>query len=69
MNLLVEKVKTEGQPFLAGDHTFWPRPDAKTLKERTFSGGKGVGVSVGLSLQYIGVDTRGRWELGITVIR
>jgi hypothetical protein len=23
MNLLVEKVKTEGQPFLAGDHTFW----------------------------------------------
>jgi|GEM_PF-5854207 len=49
MNLLVEKVKTEEQPFLAGDHTFWPRPDAKTLKERTFNGRKGVGVSVGQS--------------------
>ena len=36
MNLLVEKVKTEEQPFLAGDHTFWSRPDAKTLKEPEF---------------------------------
>jgi hypothetical protein len=46
MNLLVRKVTTEEQPFLAGDHTFWDRPDAKTLKERTFSGGKGVRASV-----------------------
>lgn len=65
MNLLVEKVKTEAQPFLAGDHTFWPRPDAKTLKERTFSGGKGVGVSVGQSYSTLAwiPEADGSWAL------
>jgi hypothetical protein len=65
MNLLVEKVKTEAQPFLAGDHTFWSRPDAKTLKERTFSGGKGVGVSVGQSYSTLAwiPEADGSWAL------
>ncbi|MDR9897074.1 transposase [Aetokthonos hydrillicola Thurmond2011] len=65
MNLLVTKVRTQEQPFLAGDHTFWPRPDAKTLKERTFSGGKGVSASVGQSYSTLAwiPEADGSWAL------
>ncbi|MDF5723238.1 MAG: hypothetical protein PUP91_22745 [Rhizonema sp. PD37] len=65
MNLLVRKVRTEDQPFLAGDQTFWARPDALTLKERTFSGGKGVGVSVGQSYSTLAwiPESNGSWAL------
>ncbi len=33
---LVARVAGEGQPILAGDQTLWPRPDAPTLRERTY---------------------------------
>jgi len=36
---LVGRVTGEGQPILAGDRTVWPRPDAPTLRERTYEGG------------------------------
>jgi hypothetical protein len=29
-------IETTEQPILAGDRTLWPRPDASTLRERTF---------------------------------
>lgn len=35
MRLYVAQIPTEEQPFLAGDHTPWPRPEAVTLKDRT----------------------------------
>ncbi|MBE8992297.1 transposase [Nostoc sp. LEGE 12450] len=65
MNLLVEEVKTEAQPFLAGDHTFWPRPDAKTLKERTFHWERGVGVGIGQSYSTLAwiPEADGSWAL------
>lgn len=36
MKGLADRVETAKQPILAGDRTVWPRPDAVTLKERTF---------------------------------
>ncbi|MCC5654926.1 transposase [Nostoc sp. XA013] len=65
LNLLIEEVKTEAQPFLAGDHTFWPRPDAKTLKERTFHGERGVGVGIGQSYSTLAwiPEADGSWAL------
>lgn len=65
MNLLVEQVKTQEQPFLAGDHSFWPRPDAKTLQERTFHGDRGVGVSIGQSYSTLAwiPEADGSWAL------
>ena len=65
MNLLVEEVKTEAQPFLAGDHSFWPRPDAKTLKERTFHGERGVRVGTGQSYSTLAwiPEADGSWAL------
>lgn len=36
MKGLAERVETPGQPILAGDRTVWSRPDAVTLRERTF---------------------------------
>lgn len=36
MKGLAERVETSEQPIMAGDKTLWPRPDAVTLKERTY---------------------------------
>jgi hypothetical protein len=36
MKGVVERVEVAEQPILAGDRTLWPRPEAVTLKERTF---------------------------------
>jgi hypothetical protein len=33
---MVEQIVTDKQPFLAEDNSFWARPEAKTLKDRTF---------------------------------
>ncbi|MDF5737803.1 MAG: hypothetical protein PUQ00_19650, partial [Nostoc sp. S13] len=49
MKLLVQEVATDEQPFLAGDHSFWARPEAKTLKERTFYGNRGGSIRIGQS--------------------
>lgn len=65
MKLLVKEVKTEEQPFLAGDHSFWPRPDAKTLKERTFHGDRGDHVGIGQSYSTLAwiPEADGSWAL------
>nr|WP_052304578.1 hypothetical protein [Nostoc punctiforme] len=49
MKLLVQEVATDEQPFLAGDHSFWARPEAKTLKERTFHGDSRRSIGIGQS--------------------
>jgi hypothetical protein len=49
LELVVSQISTEEQPVLAGDVTRWHRPAAKTLKDRTFSGGSGSGINVGHS--------------------
>lgn len=36
MRLYIEQIPTDKRIVLAGDHTAWSRPDAVTLKERTF---------------------------------
>lgn len=36
MKGLAERVETTKQPLLAGDRTLWPRPDAVTIRDRTF---------------------------------
>ena len=62
---LVEQVKGEGQPILAGDQTLWSRPDAPTLRERTLEGGKGQGSTAGhhySTLAWI-PEERGSWAL------
>jgi hypothetical protein len=35
MKLCLEQIPTEPRPLLAGDHTAWPRPEARTLRDRT----------------------------------
>lgn len=45
MKLYNQKIPKQGQIILGGDHTAWSRPDAPTLRERTYEhhpqGGKG----------------------------
>ncbi|MFN6460428.1 MAG: hypothetical protein RMZ41_001090 [Nostoc sp. DedVER02] len=36
MGLYSQKIPKQGRIILAGDHTVWSRPDAPTLKERTY---------------------------------
>ena len=70
MKLYLEQIPTERQPFLAGDHSTWPRPEAVTLKERTVEhhtnggfGGKPVTLGQGYStLAWIPEDS-GSWAL------
>ena len=70
MKLYLEQIPTERQPFLAGDHTTWPRPEAATLKDRTVEhhsnggfGGKPVTLGQGYStLAWIPEDA-GSWAL------
>ena len=47
MKLLVQEIATDEEPFLAGDHSFWSRPEARTLRERTFHGDRGGSISIG----------------------
>jgi hypothetical protein len=35
MQLYIEQISTETRPLLAGDHTAWSRPEARTLRDRT----------------------------------
>ncbi|BAT54044.1 hypothetical protein NOS3756_30090 [Nostoc sp. NIES-3756] len=49
MKLLVQEVAIDEQPFLAGDHNFWARPEAKTVKERTFHGDRARSIGIGQS--------------------
>jgi len=36
MKLYIKQIEQEEQIILAGDHTAWSRPNARTLKERTY---------------------------------
>jgi hypothetical protein len=63
--LLVQEIKTDEQPFLAGDNSFWGRPEAKTLKERTFHGERGGSIGIGQSYSTLAwiPETDGSWAL------
>lgn len=65
LKLLVQHIPTQQQPVLAGDVSRWHRPAAKTVKDRTFSGGGGSGITSGHSystLAWIPEDS-GSWAL------
>ncbi|OUL21088.1 hypothetical protein BV378_27945 [Nostoc sp. RF31YmG] len=49
MKLLVQEVATDAQPFLAGDHSFWSRLEARTIRERTFHGDTRGSISIAQS--------------------
>lgn len=63
--LLVQEISTEEQPMLVGDLSDWERPAARSLKDRSFSGGSGKAVTVGhrySTLAWV-PETRGSWAL------
>jgi hypothetical protein len=73
MQLYIAQLPQSRQLVLAGDHTAWSRPDAVTIKDRTYehqvqpmSGTKPVTVGQGYSTS--GLDSRRTGELGITFI-
>lgn len=65
MKLLIRQIPTEAQPLLAGDATRWHRPAAKTLKDRTLSGGVGSAITVGHSYSTLAwiPEASGSWAL------
>ena len=68
MKLYIQQIPSSERIILAGDHTSWSRPFAKTLKERTYEhspsqlGGRERDCRI--RLQYIGMDTRSTRKLG-----
>ncbi|QMS89796.1 hypothetical protein HUN01_20230 [Nostoc edaphicum CCNP1411] len=70
MKLYIKQQSVREQIVLAGDHTAWARPDARTLRERTFehqahpmSGAKPVTIGQGYSTIAIIPETEGSWAL------
>ncbi len=65
LKLLVSGVRSQQQPLLVGDASRWQRPGAKTLKDRTLSGGRGSGITVGHSYSTLAwiPEERGSWAL------
>ncbi|WP_242027309.1 transposase [Sphaerospermopsis sp. FACHB-1094] len=70
MKLYNQKIPKQGRIILGGDHTAWSRPDAPTLKERTYEhyaqGGKGghpVTPGYGYSTIAWIPETEGSWAL------
>ncbi|NEO34570.1 MAG: transposase, partial [Symploca sp. SIO3C6] len=65
MKQLTEQVPTEGPVLLSGDTTVWPRPDAVTLKERTFERSKGGQIELAQSYSTIAwiPEEEGSWAL------
>lgn len=65
MKLLVQEVKTDEQTFLAGDNSFWGRPEAKTLKEITFHGERDGSIGIGQSYSTLAwiPEADGSWAL------
>lgn len=70
MKLYIKQLSQTEQIVLAGDHTAWPRLDARTLKERTYehqaqpmSGAKPVTVGQGYSTIAMVPETEGSWGL------
>jgi len=68
MKLYIAQIPPSEPIVLAGDHTSWSRPFAKTLQERTYEhspsqlGGRPI--TLRIWLQYISMDTRSTGELG-----
>jgi hypothetical protein len=70
MQLYIAQLPRTGQMVLAGDHTAWSRPDAVTLKDRTYeyqaqpmSGAKPVTVGQGYSTIAWVPEAEGSWAL------
>ena len=70
MRLYLEQIPRDGPIVLAGDHTGWPRPEAKRLRERTYehqanSGGSLGPVSLGQGYSTLAwiPETEGSWAL------
>ncbi len=65
MKQLLAEVPCDEQPLLAGDTTVWPRPEAKTLKERTFHWGGSGSIGVGQSYSTLAwvPEAEGSWAL------
>ncbi|MCF2152022.1 transposase [Desmonostoc muscorum LEGE 12446] len=70
MQLYSKKIPKQGRIILAGDHTAWSRPDAGTLKERTYEhyttggrGGRPITVGYGYSTIAWIPETEGSWAL------
>jgi len=70
MRLYLEPIPNHGPNVLAGDHTGWPRPEAKRLRERTHehqaNGGGSLGpVSLGQGYSTLAwiPETEGSWAL------
>ena len=70
MQLYIEQMPTEGRPLLAGDHTTWPRAEARTLRDRTIehqptpiAGDKPIAVGHGFSTIAWIPEAQGSWAL------
>ncbi len=65
LKLLVKELPTAKQPVLAGDLSRWTRPAARTLKDRSFSGGEGSAITVGHSYSTLAwiPEASGSWAL------
>jgi hypothetical protein len=70
MRLYLEQIPRDGPIVLAGDHTGWPRPEAKRLRERTYehqadSGGSLGPVSLGQGYSTLAwiPESEGSWAL------
>ncbi len=64
--LLVSRISNQ-QPLLAGDATRWNRPAAKTIKDRTSSGGSNQAITVGHSYSTLAwiPEEEGSWALPV----
>lgn len=70
MKLYIKQIEQQEYILLAGDHTAWSRPNAYTLKERTYEhytqagfGGHPVTVGYGYSTLALIPETQGSWAL------
>lgn len=70
LQLYIEQIPTEGRPLLAGDHTTWARPEARTLRDRTIehqptpiAGNKPIAVGQGFSTLAWVPEAEGSWAL------
>ena len=70
MKLYLTEIPILQRPIIAGDHTPLPRPEAQSLKDRTYQHGakviSGKPITQGTWLQYIGLDSRRKGKLGVT---
>lgn len=70
MRLYIQQIPTDVRPILAGDHTSWSRPDAKTLQDRTIEhqanniyGNRPITIGQGYSTIAWIPQTEGSWAL------